>query len=372
MDFNTGAGVTVINEDTWCQIGIPPVRSAVTLKTYGDHVLTTMGKCQVKLELNSKTLKLSAIITGNAERCLFGKPWINAFGLPWPENVAFQGAKAAGKIRMLKDNQHVCHYIVGNCRRCRINDLFVGQLRLDKRLRTQVYQRGFKPTRGHIVETAYKSIRRTVKIVHMLLDHDAAKIGFSADELRRASVNDLVIQGNDSMVITNLSSCNVVNTGSKDATFGTSRNIRDENHSSTILLVARVRQKHIKHTGTRHKHLQQKHLQSCCVDVGLEPFRTTFDHICQGQPNQIVKIKKRDMIRVRDHETLRKVIGIVAQLTKLMLEYRRHTSDLRIRKENTNQACTPQNNKDTTSTNFQHTVEMMQSESLDNSVKTVP
>ncbi|KAI0989970.1 hypothetical protein GJ496_000936 [Pomphorhynchus laevis] len=88
MEFDIGVSLTVITKETWCLIERPPVRLAVTLKTYGEYILTIMGKCQVEVELNSKTMRLSAIIAGYLER-------------------SSQGTKAAGKIRMLKDKENV-------------------------------------------------------------------------------------------------------------------------------------------------------------------------------------------------------------------------------------------------------------------------
>ncbi|KAI0983914.1 hypothetical protein GJ496_009884 [Pomphorhynchus laevis] len=90
----------------------------------------------------------------------------------------------------------------------------------------------------------------------------------------------------------------------------------------------------------------------------LEKFVTTYGQICEGQPTQIVKFKNRDMIRVRDHETLGKGkryggatneidVGIQVKLSKrldggsylIMTNWenrRRHVLDLRIREENMN------------------------------------
>ncbi|KAI0977687.1 hypothetical protein GJ496_010288 [Pomphorhynchus laevis] len=135
--------------------------------------------------------------------CLFGRPWIKAFGLPWPENVAFQGTKAAGKIRMLKDKEtsnsedkaFLADYAhLFNNKDDPTNHYYTYSERINN---YRINQRGLNLLVNTLSRLPMKEeVNKEnvdVERVHILLDHDAVNIGFSADELHTASLIDPVI-----------------------------------------------------------------------------------------------------------------------------------------------------------------------------------
>ncbi|KAI0980911.1 hypothetical protein GJ496_002804 [Pomphorhynchus laevis] len=149
-----------------------------------------------EVQLNTTTLRLSAIIAENA-------------------NVAFHGTKAAGKIIMLKDKEtsnteekallvDYAHLFNNNERPKRnytvplnvdsaANHVDFGFLEPVDPLKEDVkWATADSLSRLPIKEVNKENVDG--KRVHMLLNHDATKIGLSAYELRTASLNNQIIQ----------------------------------------------------------------------------------------------------------------------------------------------------------------------------------
>ncbi|KAI0986204.1 hypothetical protein GJ496_007655 [Pomphorhynchus laevis] len=87
MEFDTGSSVSIISRAVWQHIGEPTLHPVKVLKTYGGKVLQSIGKCLVTATLNKQARLLWVTVLETFCRPLFGRPWISAFKLKWPESV---------------------------------------------------------------------------------------------------------------------------------------------------------------------------------------------------------------------------------------------------------------------------------------------
>lgn len=86
MEIDTGASLSVINEDTLQRLGknrydLQEVQ--VHLQTYTKEKIPVLGSCSVTMQYEQQVLTLSVIVVPGSGSNLFGRDWLGQFKLDW-------------------------------------------------------------------------------------------------------------------------------------------------------------------------------------------------------------------------------------------------------------------------------------------------
>ena len=85
MELDTGAALTVIDEDTLYKIfksdQLKLEESKVKLKTYTGELIPLVGKCTIQVQYGGKLMALPLVVAKGASPNLLGRDWLNKFDL---------------------------------------------------------------------------------------------------------------------------------------------------------------------------------------------------------------------------------------------------------------------------------------------------
>ena len=94
MELDTGAGVTIISEQTWsAKLKRPKLQtSSLKLHSYPSKPLDVLGSCSVKVTVHGKTATLPLVVVKRDDGIsLLGRNWLEEIRLDWNEVAKING-----------------------------------------------------------------------------------------------------------------------------------------------------------------------------------------------------------------------------------------------------------------------------------------
>ena len=93
MELDTGAGVTIISEQTWsAKLKRPKLQtSPLKLHSYPSKPLVVLGSCSVKVTVHGKTATLPLVVVNGDGISLLGRNWLEEIKLNWNEVAKING-----------------------------------------------------------------------------------------------------------------------------------------------------------------------------------------------------------------------------------------------------------------------------------------
>ena len=93
MELDTGAGVSIISEQTWSdKLDRPNLQSCnLNLHSYPNRPLDILGTCTVKVTIHGKTAMLPLVVVRGNGISLLGRNWLEVIQLNWTEVARING-----------------------------------------------------------------------------------------------------------------------------------------------------------------------------------------------------------------------------------------------------------------------------------------
>ena len=93
MELDTGAGVSIISEQTWSdKLKSPHLQScSLKLQSYPSKPLDVLGSCTVKVTVHGKTASLPLVVVKGDGISLLGRNWLEKIKLDWKEVAKING-----------------------------------------------------------------------------------------------------------------------------------------------------------------------------------------------------------------------------------------------------------------------------------------
>lgn len=106
MHIDTGAAVSIINEEVYAQLprqrGLGPC--TLELKTYGGTPLETRGQATVVVEYEGQKTSLPVIVVPGTQPCLLGRDWLAELKLNWSQVLSVEvEQKVSGLLEKYKE-----------------------------------------------------------------------------------------------------------------------------------------------------------------------------------------------------------------------------------------------------------------------------
>ena len=83
MEVDTGAGVTIINEDTWRKLGKPALEKGIKLRTYTKTEIRTLGKASMRIHYQDQEVMNPVVVVPGNSANLFGRDLLLKIRLNW-------------------------------------------------------------------------------------------------------------------------------------------------------------------------------------------------------------------------------------------------------------------------------------------------